>query len=244
MSEVRTLSIPQRFCGPPRWANGGFSCGSFAAGIDGAAEVTLRKPIPLDQQILIEADGDGYTATGDDGELLAEARPAAALDGLRPPARPSIEEAAAASADSPFRGPDHTYPGCFVCGPQHPDGLEIFVGPLERGADDPEAFADRFTIDPALAEDDGNAGPGLVWAALDCPSFVPPFWAYAPVLLGRLTAEQLEPVPTGESLVAVSWPLEIEGRKLHSASAVLDGDGQVLARARALWIQLRQPVAT
>ena len=191
MSEVRTLSVPQRFCGPPRWANGGFSCGSFAAGIDGAAEVTLRKPIPLDQQILIEADGDGYTATGDDGELLAEARPAAALDGLRPPARPSIEEAAAASADSPFRGPDHTYPGCFVCGPQHPDGLEIFVGPLERGADDPEAFADRFTIDPALAEDDGNAGPGLVWAALDCPSFVPPFWAYAPVLLGRLTAEQL-----------------------------------------------------
>lgn len=244
MSEVRTFSVPPRFCGPPGWANGGFSCGSFAAGIEGAAEVTLRKPIPLDRQILIEADGDGYTATGDDGELLAEARPAAALDGLRPPARPSVEEAAAASTDSPFRGPDHTYPGCFVCGPQHPHGLEIFVGPLERGPDDPEAYADRFTIEPGLAEEDGNAGPGLVWAALDCPSYVPPFWSHAPVLLGRLAAEQLEPVPTGEPLVAVSWPLEIDGRKLHSASAVLDGDGQILARARALWIQLRQPLAT
>jgi hypothetical protein len=175
---------------------------------------------------------------------LAEARPAAALDGIRPPVRPSVEEAAAASADSPFRGADHTYPGCFVCGPEHPDGLEIFVGPLEQGPDGREAFADSFTIEPALAEADGNAGPGLVWAALDCPSYVPPYWAYAPVLLGRLTAEQLAPVPTGEPLVAVSWPLEVEGRKLHSASAVLDRDGEILARARALWIQLRQPLAS
>lgn len=244
MSEARTLAIAPRYCGPPGWANGGFSCGSFAAGIDGAAEVTLRKPIPLDRQILIEADGDGYTATSDDGELLAEARPAAALDGIRPPVRPSVEEAAAASADSPFRGADHTYPGCFVCGPEHPDGLEIFVGPLEPGPDGREAFADSFTIEPALAEADGNAGPGLVWAALDCPSYVPPYWTYAPVLLGRLTAEQLAPVPTGEPLVAVSWPLEVEGRKLHSASAVLDRDGEILARARALWIQLRQPLAS
>jgi hypothetical protein len=241
VSDARTLSVPPHFCGPPGWANGGFSCGSFATGIEGAAQVTLRKPIPLDEQILVEADGDGYTATGVDGELLAEARPAASLDGIRPPSRPSLGQAAAASAGSPFRGADHTYPGCFVCGPDHPDGLGIYVGELKGEA---EAFADRFTIDPALAEADGSAGPGLVWAALDCPSYVPPFWIYAPVLLGRLTAEQLAPVPTGEPLVAISWPLEIEGRKLHSASAVLDGDGEILARARALWIRLRQPLTT
>jgi hypothetical protein len=33
----------------------------------------------------------------------------------------------------------------------------------------------------------------------------------------------------------VGWPLETEGRKHRSASALLGADGRLLARGRALW---------
>jgi hypothetical protein len=240
MSAAETVSIPARFCGPPGWGNGGFACGTFAAPIEGPAEVTLRRPVPLAEPIALERRPDGsYGAIAADGELIAEVRAAPPLEGIEPPLRPSPEQAAAASADSPFRGPRHAYPGCFVCGPEHPDGLAIHVGTLPG---DQEAFADSFTIPPSLAAAPGRADPAVAWAALDCPSYVPSLWGEVPVLLGRLTAEHLAPLPVGEPLVAVSWPLGIDGRKLHSASAVLDAEGRMLARARALWIRLREPL--
>ena len=235
MPSARTALIPARFCGPPGTANGGFSCGTFAAGIEGPAEVTLRRPVPLEEQILIEADEDGLIATAADGELIAEARPTRPLDGLRPPAHPSGAEAKTGSADSPFSGPRHAYPGCYVCGPDHPQGLHIHVGDLGDGSG---AAAASFVIDPELAGADGNARAEIVWAALDCPSYVPSLWSDVPVLLGRLSAEQSRPVPVGEPLVAVSWPLGEERRKLHTASALLDSRGEELARARALWIRV------
>ena len=37
----------------------------------------------------------------------------------------------------------------------------------------------------------------------------------------------------------MGWHLASEGRKHHTASALLTADGDVLARARALWITLR-----
>lgn len=240
MPETETASIPPRFCGPPGWGNGGFACGTFAARIEGPAEVTLRKPVPLAEPILLERRRDGsYAASDQGGELVAEARVAAPLEGLEPPARPTPEQAAAASVDSPFRGPGHAYPGCFVCGPEHPDGLRIHVGTLpgERAVS-----ADSFRIDGSLADASGQAAPAVAWATLDCPSYVPSLWSDVPVLLGQLTTEHLAALPVEEALVAVSWELGIDGRKLHSASAVLDAEGRTLARARALWIRLREPL--
>jgi hypothetical protein len=60
-----------------------------------------------------------------------------------------------------------------------------------------------------------------------------------PSLLAGLTAEIVEPVPAGEQVVALGWPVEADGRKHHTASALLGADGRLLARARALWITLR-----
>ena len=75
---------------------------------------------------------------------------------------------------------------------------------------------------------------------MDCPSYTPDLWsAPRPSLLATMSAELLEPIPAGEPLVVVGWALESEGRKHHSASALLTPDGRMLARARALWIQLR-----
>jgi hypothetical protein len=45
------LYFGRRFCGPPGMANGGFACGSIAALHGGAAEVTLRRPLPLERPL-------------------------------------------------------------------------------------------------------------------------------------------------------------------------------------------------
>ena len=54
-----------------------------------------------------------------------------------------------------------------------------------------------------------------------------------------MTAELLEPIEVGQPVVVVGWSLGEEGRKNTSASALLDADGRLLGRARALWIRLR-----
>jgi hypothetical protein len=80
----------------------------------------------------------------------------------------------------------------------------------------------------------------MAWAALDCPSYVPALWsADIPSLLAWMQAEVLEPIPLGEPIVACGWPLETDGRKQHTASALLSADGRILARARHLWVQPR-----
>jgi hypothetical protein len=54
-----------------------------------------------------------------------------------------------------------------------------------------------------------------------------------------MTAELIEPIELGQPVVAVGWSLGGEGRKHESATALLSADGRLLARSRALWIQLR-----
>jgi hypothetical protein len=48
-----------------------------------------------------------------------------------------------------------------------------------------------------------------------------------------------EPIPIGEPIVACGWPLEEEGRKQYTASALMTADGRVLARAKHLWVRPR-----
>ena len=78
--------------------------------------------------------------------------------------------------------------------------------------------------------------PLLVWAVLDCPS------AYAIesvdhraqiVVLASLTVELRERPRAGERHVVAAWPVGSDGRKHHSASALYDATGRVLAVADA-----------
>jgi hypothetical protein len=51
------LRLGQRFCGPPGIANGGFACGSIVALVGvAAAEVTLRRPLPLRRPLAVRRD--------------------------------------------------------------------------------------------------------------------------------------------------------------------------------------------
>jgi hypothetical protein len=59
-------------------------------------------------------------------------------------------------------------------------------------------------------------------------------------LLGRLTAEIDRLPDIGEPLVAIGWPIAVEGRKLFCGSALVGADGEVFARASAVWVEIDQ----
>ena len=234
------IVIGRRFNGPVASANGGYACGAFARFVGEPAEVTLRTAPLLERPLAAVANGADGVRILDGDVLVAEARPAELPD-LEPPLRPSFEQALAARAVHPANGVLHPLSDCFVCGPERHDGLHVSPGPIDSAAD---IGAAPFEPDQAVA-DHGIVRPEVVWGALDCPSYVPSMWnggrmdTGAISLLGRLTAERLREIAVGERLAVVGWPLGFEGRKSFTASAILDEDGEVVARAQATWIQLR-----
>ena len=226
--------IPARFNGPPDSGHGGYSAGLGASLVDGPAEVALRAPPPLETPMAVERRDDGSAAVVMDGRVVMEARPAE-VD-VESPEPVAIEDAAGATAASPFLLDTHPFPTCFACGPERDegDGLRLFPG-LVRGRElfaCPWAPADEFGRD-------GVVEPLYVWTALDCPSSAPAMGGPNPIVLASLAAELREPVQVGEPHVIGSWEIQHEGRKRWSGVALWDATGTVCAVGRALWIELR-----
>ena len=79
-----------------------------------------------------------------------------------------------------------------------------------------------------------------MWAALDCPGYFACMGASpVPAVLGELTAELRAPVPGDQELIVYGWPLGAEGRKRWAGTAVATASGEVLAIARATWVELK-----
>lgn len=209
-----TVTIPGRYCGPPGFVNGGIAAGAFAvaAGLGRAAEVTLHRPVPVDQDL--------------DPQEFATVAP---VDlGAWVPVGADL--AAAETAAACFPREKHYFPGCYVCGPNHPDGLGILPGPLPGG---------RAVASPWRVPDDPTAA--MVWGALDCPSGWAAYFGAAnpvPAVLGRL-AVQIDRLPLpGETLVVTGWQVAEQERRLLTGSALHTPGGSLVARARATWIKL------
>jgi len=227
--------IPRRFNGPPASANGGYTAGLMARYIGGPAAVSLRSPPPLDTALTLQRDGDRVLLFHRE-RLVAEGEPAASPD-VEPPVRPTVAEAREAMRRHPWRSARHPFSDCYVCGAGRHDGLGLHFGDLSR---DPTMTAAVLIADVTVPHDDRGIQPEMAWAALDCPSYVPALWsADIPSLLAWTQAAVHEPIPLGEPIVACGWPLESDGRKQYTASALLTADGQILARARHLWVQPR-----
>ena len=228
-----TLTVTERFCGPPGTANGGYLAGRLAALVGSpAVSVRLRRPTPLDRPLDLRATGTGAELRDGD-EVLATATPAE-LD-LEVPSPPTPAEAAAAQAALPART-GHPFPRCFGCGPERTpgDAVAVFVGPLPGR---PELWAGIFRPTAELPSAGGVAAPETVWAALDCPSFQP-IASMAPHLLGTITARQDAPVRLDTDHVLLAWAIGRDGRRTTTASALVDPDGVVGARARAIWFEM------
>jgi hypothetical protein len=218
-----TVTIATRFRGPRDSANGGYTAGLLGSRLGAAAEVTVRRPPPLERPLAVRRDGERLLLE-DGNDLVAEA--VAGDPGLVPPLPPSFEQAAAAADGVGAWGPPQ-FEECFVCGVRDDgSGLGVHPGPVPS--------RDGLVAATWVPHD---TTPEVVWAAIDCPG------AYAAgdpgrgeVVLGRMTA-RIERLPEdGEPCVVVGWPLGEDGRKLFAGTALFGAGGDLLAVARQVWI--------
>ena len=232
------LEVLSRFAGPPAMGHGGYVAGLLAARTPGAVQVTLRRPIPLDEELeLVTLDGDRYELRhGPD--LVVESEPVPALD-IAVPSPPTLAEAGAAEAGSPSHAePNGVHPTCFGCGRmrEEGDGLRIFAGPVD--VEGHHQVAGRWRPAAAFAEPDGSVGRRWVLAALDCPgAFAFIVGGIRAGLLGRISFEQHGDVRARDDHIVTGWQIGEEGRKLFAGTALFDAHGTLLAAARATWFQ-------
>jgi hypothetical protein len=138
----------------------------------------------------------------------------------------SLDDAATASESyAGFR--KHPFPTCFSCGPERSegDGLRIFPGRLPDGRVAAVWHADEVDVP-------------TTWAALDCIGGWSSDIEERPMVLGQMTAEVLRmPVP-GAEYVVVGTELEVDGRKTRTRSEMYDAEGDLLAHADHVWIEV------
>ena len=236
---MQSVVIKQRFCGPPNSGNGGYSCGLLAEHISGPAQVRLHSPPPLDTPLtIIEDSGDWLLKH--QRELVGTAKPAQ-LD-LVPPSPPTLEQARQARQTFAGHSDLNVFRSCFVCGPARDvsDGLQLFTGNINGT----ELVACDWQPNADLLDEQGNTKTEFVWSALDCPGYFAlriPSDSGKLFLLGQMTGSIDKPVPGDQPLIIYAWTQFIEGRKHYSASAIATAEGEVLARAEHLWIELKQP---
>jgi hypothetical protein len=228
---VTTLSIARRFNGPPESGNGGYVCGAFAAATGADLRIRLISPPPLEVPLVVRREDSGDWLLESEERLVARGTPARLQLEVPPP--PPYVQAVWASQHYPgFR--EHVFPDCFVCGPhrRRGDGLRIFPGRLESG----------IVAAPWLPSDDLDRGDGRVavayhWAALDCPGYFAVSSGRRAMLLGEMQAHVDRRVHVGEPCTVIGWKVGTEGRKHFAGTAIFDEDGELCARARALWIE-------
>lgn len=242
---IDEVVIEKRFRGPPNSGNGGYTCGLVANYIDGPASVRLLRPPPLDRTLTVHLSSEeGQVFLSDGEDVIAVGRPAwldpdadlADLD-LDIPETPAIDVAEAAMKNySGFQ--IHFFPSCFVCGPQREadDGLNVFAGPTADG----NMVTSTWVPDSSLAGDDGQVRPEFVWAAIDCPgNYAATHDNPRPMVLGTLTAALHKPVTPGHQFIVVGWPISSEGRKVYSGTALFAENGDLHAKAKSTWIEVK-----
>ena len=232
---MQLLTVAPRFCGPPGSANGGYVSGLFAQHASGTVRVRLHSPPPLGAPLEVTHRDGGRLELLHESRVVASAKPAP-LE-LAVPSPP--EYLAALEASRRYIGfGKHAFPNCFVCGPQRArgDGLRIFAGPL---AADAQMVAAPWVPDVALGLDDHKVRPEFMWAALDCPGYFAARSDHVPMLLGEFTAHVDRRVHVDEPCVIVGWRVSAAGRKYEVGTALFDEDGELCAKARAVWIELR-----
>jgi hypothetical protein len=232
---AETLTIPAWFNGPPGSANGGYTCGRVAQLVGAeVAEVSLRRPPPLDTPLEVVREGERVEVRDGD-TLVAEGGPSELLVDVPDPVAASEIEAVRKEGLAQW-AKGHPFPTCVVCGPARDDGFRIFPAELP-GRDG--MFGSTWTPPDSGG---GPVPPELVWAALDCPTSAPVanFGEGPAMVLASLTARIGCAVRAGEPHTILSWPLGEDGRKHWGAAALYDSEGVLTCVSRALWIELRE----
>lgn len=232
---MSAISIARCFCGPPSSANGGYFAGRVGNLSQRMLTVRLEKPPPLETELNVNQLGDGTLEVRQGEELIARGRPAE-LDLLPPPPPNYVEAVEASRHYYGFR--EHAFPTCFVCGTarERGDGLRIFAGQVAQR----DIVAAPWVPEPFLDRGDGKVKPEFMTAALDCPGYAAVSRG-APMLLGELTAHIDRCAYVGEPCTIIGWSILSSGRRHVAGTAVFDHDGELCARAQAVWIEVKDP---
>lgn len=229
------LTIDRRYCGPPNSGNGGYTCGALGRHIDGAAEVTLRRPPPLETELEIRQEGGSGKLTLYDGDQLVAVAVSSSIK-IEAPPPVSFDVAQAAAAQPVVANDDHLLPTCFVCGPERRegDGMRLFAGSIPSSQ---ELLAVPWVPTKSLPHEAGHPSEEFVWAALDCPTGYAAF-ASTPqsMLLGRMIV-RVDALPIlGEKCVVTAKVIDRTDRKLLVNAALFGDKGNCLAVAQNTWI--------
>ena len=236
MVRREVVRIGRRFQGPAQSGNGGYTAGLIGTALSAVAaagtvpQVTLRLPPPLEVDLNLLVDADEAKLVGPES-LTAGAIPVPA-DKLDDATIDPVSPEEARAAEAQYRGlVNHPFPGCFGCGPENAEGLQLRPGLLGDGRT-------ACTWHPAedLAAADGLVDPVYLWAALDCPGGWSIDLEGRPSVLGQMTAcIDARPSP-GDPCLIMGRHLAEDGRKTFTATTLYAPDGRVLARARHTWI--------
>ncbi len=237
---IEGFEIADRFCGPPRSGNGGYTCGRIAKHLSGTVSVRLKAPPPLHTELRLESS-ENEARLFHGSTLIGEAR-RAQLE-LQPPSSPTFEQAQeAAQFFAGFKL--HDFPGCFVCGPERrqEDGLRIFPGPMENTS----TIAAPWTPSAALADEAGGIKSEFLWSALDCTGAftLPPLPEGVVIVLGELTVSIVDTVKLGDQCIVIGWPLGSEGRKHLAGTAIYAPQNRLVALGRAVWLEVSSSIWT
>ena len=124
---------------------------------------------------------------------------------------------------------------CFGCGPANPQGLHLVFSTDTTHPDHPTATT-HFQLDRCHEGPPGHIHGGIVATLLDeaMSKLNRPLNVLA--MTRHMEVDYLRPVPLYQTLVLTSRHLRREGRKLFHEAEVQSPDGQVLARAKGVFI--------
>jgi hypothetical protein len=236
-----TLIIPAGFNGPRLSGNGGYVGGMMAQrfGGDGAVEITLRAPVPIDTPMTLTRGADGALLAHDGETLVCEAR-AGTVDHLKPPPPPGDWADVLRRGEEGGSPADSDYGHCIVCGRARAvgDGLRVW------GTSGPQPGYSLSCYIPHANHADaaGRIRPEFVWGTLDCPGAyaVQDDGDFRPAMTGRMTVKVIEPPRVGERCAVVGWRLGGEGRKLYSGTALYTESGRLCGLGTCTWILLKE----
>lgn len=236
-----SIIIAARYRGPMDSGNGGYVGGALARRLaawkpGSVAEVTFRKPTPLDQSLALVPDGDSMALKN--GEtLIADARANDfSIDVPKPPSWDDCLDASARGGS--FAGSNYAI--CFSCGRNHPDGLHVFSAEA-KGVATP-MVASAWRPRPELGIEQGKLPVEYLWSALDCSGGIALSMGNSPeeMLTGRMAAKVDADLPAGENYRVIGWRIGEDGRKRYAGTAIFDASDRLRGVALATWIVLNR----
>jgi len=229
------IIIDKKYRGLPDYGNGGYVSGVVARFIKGTAEITLKRPTPLNKSLNIEKTSNGKILLLDGDVILAEGKPSSI--NLKVPDPPSYEEAIYASRLSKAIGNSFSS-DCVICGFNRAegDGLRIFPGPVKGR----KIVAAPWIPYSSLADDTGKVKSEFIWGVLDCPgAYAIPIEQTQKTLLGRFVVRIDRDIYTNKKYITIGWSLSKEGRKHYTGTALFTESGDLCGVAQGTWIELK-----